>query len=161
MINQAIEKLNSDTASSAGTLMIRESRAKIGAQIESVSDFDQEKAILDLASVVECSKSVIPSQIMHRMQNRIVGVLVRNGVNPYIAALKSEDAQKATLELAGLIQKFIPDAKQREDFVEGKFGLDAIPALEQALRSAEQLALESGELLQRGPTDAIDRKLLR
>jgi hypothetical protein len=88
--------------------------------LEAVGNFEQWKEILDMAELLPATKSLIPDQVSVRFQNKLLGVLARNGAKPFLAILPADMAKKASLEFASLLERAVPSSEDREDVFEGR-----------------------------------------
>lgn len=88
--------------------------------VDVATNFEQMQEILELSELLPASHSLVPDQVSISFQNKLLGVLVKNGVTPYLAGLPESVAKKASLDLAALLAKSIPARNDLEDVFQGR-----------------------------------------
>lgn len=94
--------------------------------VEAVGNFEQWKEILEMAEVLPATKSLVPEQVSVRFQNKLMGVLAKNGATPFLAILPTDLARKASLEFAALLERAVPSSDAREAVFDGRLLLSEI-----------------------------------
>lgn len=94
--------------------------------VEAVGNFEQWKEILEMAEVLPATKSLVPDQVSVRFQNKLMGVLAKNGATPFLAVLPTDLARKASLEFAALLERAVPSSDAREAVFDGRLLLSEI-----------------------------------
>jgi hypothetical protein len=88
--------------------------------VDVATNFEQMQEILELSELLPASQSLVPDQVSISFQNKLLGVLVKNGATPYLAGLPESVAKKASLDLAALLAKSIPARNDLEDVFQGR-----------------------------------------
>jgi hypothetical protein len=107
--------------------------------VEAVGNFEQWREILEMAEVMPATKSLIPDQVGARFQNKLMGVLARNGAEPFLAVLPSEMARRASLDFAALLERAVPSSDDREAVFEGRRLLSEVGVDEDKFRTGTKL----------------------
>lgn len=94
--------------------------------VEAVGSFEQWREILEMDEILPSTKSMVPDQVSARFQNKLLGVLAKNGAQPFLAILPSHLARKASLEFAYLLERAVPSSDAREAVFEGRLLLREI-----------------------------------
>lgn len=159
-------------------LMVKEGRADPGqkhalvamagarASIELAGSFEQMKEILDTAELLPTMRTKLPDEVSKAFQNRLLGVLVKNGAEPFLAGLPEPVAHRSALDFANLLAKSIPSRADLESVFSGKLLLRDIsrPLADQVVAEVAGMASSVSEvkalpqpatrLLQAGGSDA-------
>jgi hypothetical protein len=131
----------------AGTLVAQ--KAMLRPNIEQMGQFDQWKEILEMGQILPNTQSRVPDQVGMRMQNRLMGILAKNGATPFLAVLPGHLAKTVSLEFARLLEKAIPSELEREEVFAGR------KLLKEAGFQAESMILRANEnLLKLGQSDS-------
>jgi hypothetical protein len=107
--------------------------------VEAVGNFEQWREILEMAEVMPATKSLVPDQVGARFQNKLMGVLARNGAEPFLAVLPAEMARKASLDFAALLERAVPSSDDREAVFEGRRLLSEVGVDEDKFRTGAAL----------------------
>ena len=144
------ETLSMTGASTTGTQPHKHALVAIGgarAVIEQAGTFEQMKEILDVAELLPGMQSSIPDTISPAFQNRLLGVLVKNGAEAYLAGLPPRVAHRASLDLADLLTRAIPSRAEQEAIFSGHLLLRdlGVATAEQVLAGVADLAAKCGD----------------
>jgi hypothetical protein len=150
MITECVEMAELSAPSGkmpAGTLVAQ--KAMLRPNIEQMGQFDQWKEILEMGQILPNTQSRVPDQVGMRMQNRLMGILAKNGATPFLAVLPGHLAKTVSLEFARLLEKAIPSELEREEVFAGR------KLLKEAGFQAESMILRANEnLLKLGQSDS-------
>ena len=110
------------------------------AVVERAGAFEQMKEILDVNELLPASQSGVPDQIAPAFQNRLLSMLVRNGIEPYLLGLPPEIAKTASLALGDLLIRAVPKREDIESVFSGqRFLRDLGPAVESSVLDGVRL----------------------
>lgn len=114
------------------------------------TSFEQMREILEVSELLPATQSQVPDQVSVAFQNKLMGLLVKNGVTPYLAGLPEPLARKASLELADLLTRSIPSRSDLEAVFQGRKLLKDVgsSALEDVGKLATKLLPSGGFYVQ-------------
>lgn len=162
MINESVQMAEKSGRVGSGlqpALVAQKPTARL--TVEAVGSFEQWREILELGEVLPATKSLVPDQVGVRFQNKLMGLLAKNGAVPFLAVLPTDMARKASLEFAALLERAVPSSDDREAVFDGRrllseIGVDAQTQVKAAAnllhqkyseRPAEQLPAPQAKLL--------------
>jgi hypothetical protein len=112
---QEVSQMKSD-----GKALALVAQETVKCTVDVATNFEQMQEILELSELLPASQSLVPDQVSISFQNKLLGVLVKNGATPYLAGLPESVAKKASLDLAALLAKSIPARNDLEDVFQGR-----------------------------------------
>ncbi len=127
MINESVQMLEKTSAATPRSQsMLIAQKPTVRPTVEAVGTFEQWKEILEMAEFLPATKSMVPEQVSARFQNKLMGVLAKNGAEPFLAVLPETLARKASLEFAAILERSVPSSATREAIFEGSILLSEI-----------------------------------
>jgi hypothetical protein len=157
MIHESAEKLTNPAGNGrTSTALLTQDERHLQAQMEAAGQFAQLKAILEDSEVFQTSRQVVPDQALRLMQEKFMRMCRTNGAEALLAGLPSDIAKKATLALAGLLERAVPQRDLRESLFQGQIGFAQLPGrgehlqagirkLDDAVRAEEAKRLDPPE----------------
>jgi hypothetical protein len=102
--------------------------------VERSGTFEQMKEILDVNELLPSTQSSVPDQVAPVFQNRLLSMLARNGIEPYLLGLPTKIAKTASLALADILVRSVPKREDIESVFSGQRLIrDLGPAVESSI----------------------------
>jgi hypothetical protein len=136
IIDECLVALNEQPLD-ASSLQLISDGGRLGAVVEQVSKFAQLKELLEAAQVIPTTRHGAPRIADLEMRDLLLNMLRTNGAECYLAGLPSHVSQRATLQLARLMESAVPTEDLRQKLLEGFVSIDNFPELREGI--AEQV----------------------
>ena len=131
MIDECISIINAGGDGSArGVQLVIQKGETVSAVVERVGKFQQLKDFVELAEIMPLSRQSAPLIAELELKDRLLDFLRRNGAECYLAGIPKETARTASLKLARLLERLVPEEDARERLLDGTVKLRELAKVE-------------------------------
>jgi hypothetical protein len=140
MIKECKEReISGDREHSDQIHLMKQDSGHVDVVVEQISQFTQLKCIVEFSQVLHPSRHIEADLAALELKDLILTLLRRNGVPCYLAGLPKEESTRASLQLARILERTIPEEDNLEKLFKGAISLRDMPSLEAEVMQQAQL----------------------